>query len=127
MAQQVPNSDTEHVAVIAIAGAFIGTVARLPYWHYAPDLKRADGTPDPRAGLFNPKKALSEVVGVPAIASIVGGFSMAFARPTPFTFAAATVTGLMGTAFIYSLFEGARGPLIETLSAFLKRVFGAAK
>jgi hypothetical protein len=122
-----PDDDTARFGILAVAGAFVGTIARARYWYYPTDLMTPAGVHDPRAGRFNVRKALSDLIGMPAIAAIVGGISMAFAQPTALMFAIAALVGVLSTGFIYSFFDKAVQPLISVGESVLKRIFGTGK
>lgn len=67
----VPNSITTAPALLAFAAIFAGLLARWRYWYYPEDMKRSDGSPDPRAGAFAWAKAVTDLLLCPLLLVIV--------------------------------------------------------
>jgi hypothetical protein len=74
------NSFKEVAISLALpfAGAVAGWLARARNWFYPEDMKRSDGTLDPRAGRFNARTMLTEFATLLAITLLVGGIGTWF-------------------------------------------------
>src|SRR5437868_8646900 len=68
--------------------ATLVTMSHWRHWFYPDGLKQEDGSPDPRSGRFDARKALSDFFCVPAL--VVAGILILGFKPD-FAFAAAFV------------------------------------
>ncbi len=107
------------LSALAVAVALLGTIARLPYWRYPPDLKLPDGSRDPRAGSFDPRKALSEISGVPALAMIGAAVSTGFNLGLIGLAGACAFFGLVGTSMLIGFVERALGPILTSITGVI--------
>ncbi|HJR55313.1 MAG TPA: hypothetical protein VJ798_01945 [Rhizomicrobium sp.] len=102
--------------------ATLVTMSHWRHWFYPDALKLPDGSPDPRAGRFDARKALSDFFCVPAL--VVAGILILGFRPD-FAFAAAFVAlgAFVGSAFIFTTIEkardGALGVVMQVLAGWL--------
>jgi hypothetical protein len=116
MAHTFHIDETARVGLLALGAALLGTFARLPYWRFPPDLKRADGSDDPRAGHVDPRKAIGELVGVPALTMIAAGIARYWHLDPVVMAGICAFVALLGSSFLISTAEKVVGPIATAIA-----------
>lgn len=107
----------------------LSTVVTLGHWRdwfYADDLRRPDGSPDPRAGRFNMRKALGEFFFVPTLV-VCGMLLLGYRDNLVFAAAIVCVLAFLGSAFVFTTFEKARDGALGLVMQTIARYLGGGK
>lgn len=102
------------------------TIGHWRDWFYPEDMKRADGSDDPRAGRFNMKKAASDFFFVPSLV-VLGLLILGFRYNVALAGAVVAVAAFLGSAFLITTFEKARDGALGIFMQALTRYLGLGK
>lgn len=107
---------------LMLAVATIVTMSHWRNWFFPDNLKREDGSPDPRAGLMDVRKVIGDFFCVPALVVcgiLLMGFNFQLAAAAAFV----ALGAFVGTAFIFTTLEkardGALGIVLQYLTSWL--------
>lgn len=90
---------------LAILAAFLGSVARSRLWFFPDDMKRPDGSVDPRAGKFNKRRCFTEISTSFALGMVAAGIGEYLHCPPTVMGGLAAALGLVGGACAGELAE----------------------
>src|SRR5437899_3006101 len=117
-------TDRLHIAIpvqsglILFATALATTLAQWRHWYNSADMKRLDGSPDPRAGEFSLAKMIADLAVIPSII-VAGAVTLGLGFQMAIAVAVVGAIGFLGAAFVVTAAERLRDVLI---AGFVARV-----
>ena len=118
MTSRLPINLPVQSGLILFATALATTLAQWRHWYNPIDMKRFDGTPDPRAGKFALAKMIADLAVIPSII-VAGAVTLGLGFQMSIAVAVVGAIGFLGAAFVVTAAERIRDVLI---AGFVARI-----
>ena len=113
----VINEELSVKLSLAVVAALSGALTRTQWCRYPVDLKRADGTPDPKAGQFNRVRFFTELSSAICFGIIASGIGEYMHAPLFVIGGLSAALGLLGAAAVTSFVDG----IVKSISNAVSR------
>ena len=119
MTNRLPIDLPVQTGLILFATALATTLAQWRHWYNPLDMKRFDGTPDPRAGKFSLAKMIADLAVIPSII-VAGAVTLGLGFQMSIAIAVVGAIGFLGAAFVFTAAEKVRDVVIAGFVARLR-------